>query len=159
VVKGGEEVVLPAQIVILAEGQEPDLSLLAKGLELKRTLGGLLEVNPKTLETSQPGVFAAGDVTSGGATVIEAIAAGQKAAVTIHRSLRGLEQVEPHRLVKPRRLVQFVELGEAIPNFKRPREMERPASERAHDFEEENLTYSERLAMNEARRCLRCGRE
>jgi NADH-quinone oxidoreductase subunit F len=159
VVKGGEEVVLPAQIVIFAEGQAPDLSVLAKGPQLKRTPLGLLEVNPVTLETSQPGVFAAGDVTTGGATVIEAIAAGQKAAVTIHRSLRGLEQVEPHRLVKPRRLVQFVELGEAIPNFKRPQEMERPASERAHDFEEENLTYSERLAMNEARRCLRCGRE
>ncbi len=159
VVKGGEEVVLPAQMVIFAEGQEPDLSVLAKGPQLKRTLGGLLEVNPVTLETSQPGLFAAGDVTSGGATVIEAIAAGQKAAVTIHRFLSGAEQVEPHRLVKPRRRVQFVELGEAIPNFKRPQEMLRPASERAHDFEEENLTYSEMLAMNEARRCLRCGKE
>jgi len=159
VVKGGEEVVLPAQVVIFAEGQEPNLSVLAKGPELKRTLGGLLEVNPVTLETSQPGIFAAGDVTSGGATVIEAIAAGQKAAVTIHRFLRGADQVEPHRLVKPRRLVPFVELGEAIPNFKRPQEMLRPASERAHDFEEDNLTYSEMLAMNEARRCLRCGRE
>ena len=49
----------------------------------------------------------------------------------------------------------FVE-SEGLDNFNRPQEALRPASERAHDFKEADSTFSEMLAMCEARRCLRC---
>jgi NADH-quinone oxidoreductase subunit F len=116
----------------------------------------VLTVNPVSLATSKTSVFAAGDVTTGGASVIEAIAAGQKAAVSIHRFLRGLPQVEPYRLAKPRRRVELAEGVEVPENFKRPQEAQRPFSERAHDFRETDLTFSEMLAIYEAKRCLRC---
>jgi NADPH-dependent glutamate synthase beta subunit-like oxidoreductase len=48
-----------------------------------------ITVNPITLETSLPGIFAGGDVVSGPASVIEAIAAGKRAAISIDRYLRG----------------------------------------------------------------------
>ena len=153
---GGEEVILPAQALIFAGAQEPDLTVLAGGPDLERTPWNLLVVDPVSLATSEPGVFAAGEATTGGATVIEAIAAGQKAAVTIHRHLRGLEQCDPYRWVRPRRRVEFADVGEALDNFKRPEQALRPASERAHDFREADITYSEMLAVCEAKRCLHC---
>jgi NADH-quinone oxidoreductase subunit F len=152
----GEEVVLPARVLIFAGAQEPDLTVLAGGPDLQRTPWNLLATDPVSLATSEPGVFGAGEVTTGGATVIESIAAGQKAAVTIHRYLRGLEQRDPYRLARPRRRVEFADAGEALENFKRPQEAFRPSSERAHDFREADITFSEMLAVCEARRCLHC---
>jgi NADH-quinone oxidoreductase subunit F len=150
------EVVIPAQTIIFAMGQEPDLSVLSGGPDLKRTGLSLLAVNPASSTTSEMGIFAAGDVTTGGASVIEAIASGQKAAVSIHRFLRGLPHVEPYRLAKPRRRVELAEGVEVPENFKRPQEALRPFSERAHDFRETDVTFSEMLAIYEAKRCLRC---
>jgi NADH-quinone oxidoreductase subunit F len=154
--KAEAEVVLPAQTILFAGVQEPDLEVLNGSLDLRQNAWNLIEVNPASLATSEPGIFAAGDVTTGGATAIEAIAAGQKAAVAIHRYLRGMEQREPYRLVKPRRRVDSAEAGEAFENFKRPQEALRPASERAHDFREADVTFSEMLAVCEAKRCLHC---
>jgi NADH-quinone oxidoreductase subunit F len=150
------EVVISAQTIIFGVGQEPDLLVFSGNSNPQHNPWNQLVVDPVSLMTTEPGVFAAGDATTGGATVIEAIAAGQKAAVTIHRFLRNIEQREPYRLVKPRRRVEFAETGEVPENFKRPQEGLRPASERAHDFREVDLTFSEMLAICEAKRCLRC---
>ena len=150
------EVVIPAQCIVFAVGQQPDLSVLSGGPDLRRNHWQLLDVDPVSLMTNEPGIFAAGEATTGGATVIEAIAAGQKAAIAIHRYLRGVEQVEPHRLVRPRRRVEFAEAGEVPETFRRPQEALRPSSERASDFREADLTFSEMLAICEAKRCLRC---
>ena len=75
--------------IILAIGESPDISFLPKEVEV--TERNTIVVDPLTLETSMPGVFAGGDVLSGPATVIEAIAAGKRAAVSIDRYLRGGE--------------------------------------------------------------------
>lgn len=73
--------------LILAIGETPDLFFLPKEIEMteKNTIG----VDPFTLETSMPGVFAGGDAVLGPATVIEAIVAGKRAAVSIDRYLKG----------------------------------------------------------------------
>jgi len=153
----GPEVLLSAQTIIFALGQDPDLSVLGKEFKLARNAWNCLTVDAATSGTAEPDVFAAGDITSGGGTIIEAVAQGQRAAVAIHRHLRGLDQGLPYKLVKPRRRVPLVDTGEAVENFKRPEEARRPARKRAHDFKETNLTLSEMLAVCEARRCLRCG--
>jgi NADH-quinone oxidoreductase subunit F len=155
----GQEVVLPAQTIIFAVGQGPDLAFLHPGAEAKAPAVNLLSVNPVSMATELPDVYAAGDATIGGGSVIEAIGAGQKAAAAIHRRLRGQLQTEPYKLVKPRRRVPMVEMDEGIENFQRPEEASRPAGERTHDFAETNFTFSEMLAVCEARRCLRCGME
>ena len=72
-------------------GESPDLAFLPKGIEV--TENDTIVCNPVTLETSSLGVFAGGDAVSGPATVIEAIAAGKKAAHYIDRYIRG-EHVE-----------------------------------------------------------------
>ncbi|RLI22311.1 NAD(P)-dependent oxidoreductase [Candidatus Bathyarchaeota archaeon] len=72
--------------VILAVGEQPDLSFLPSEIEV---VEGKILVNPFTMETTMPGVFAGGDAVTGPATVIEAILAGVKAAESIDRYLRG----------------------------------------------------------------------
>jgi len=80
--------VLEGDTVILAIGQAPDLSFLREKTDV---LGGrAIAVDPMTMETSLPGVFAGGDAVSGPATVIEAVAAGKIAAASIDRYLRGV---------------------------------------------------------------------
>ena len=150
------ELVIAAQTIIFAMGRSAHLSVLSGGPNVQHNGFGLLTVDPCDLATSEEGIFAAGDVTTGGATVIEAIAAGRKAAVAIDRFLRGADRTAPFAPAKPRRRIEMADTGELPETFKRPQEALRPASERAHDFEETDRTFSEMLAICEAKRCLRC---
>jgi NADPH-dependent glutamate synthase beta subunit-like oxidoreductase len=81
----GSEFTLETDMVILAIGEAPDVNFLPKEIELNDD--GTLWVNPITMETSLPGVFAGGDVVTGPATVIEAIRAGKQAAESINNYL------------------------------------------------------------------------
>jgi len=83
----GSEFIMQFDAVIPAIGELPDVSFLPDEIEVAR--GNIVKVNPLTLETTMPGVFAGGDAVSGPATVIEAIAAGKRAASSIHRYLGG----------------------------------------------------------------------
>jgi formate dehydrogenase beta subunit len=73
-------------MVILAIGEAPDLGFLPNDIELKED--GTIWVNPVTLETSLPGVFAGGDAVLGPASVIEAIRDGKRAAESIECYLK-----------------------------------------------------------------------
>jgi len=88
----GSEFVTEFDTIILAIGEVPDLSLLPK--EIETTGGETIAADPFTLQTSLPGVFAGGDVVLGPATVIEAIAAGKRAAASMDRYLRTGEKSE-----------------------------------------------------------------
>jgi len=79
------EFTIQLDTLILAIGESPDTSFLPKGIEVTRQK--TITVNPITLETSLPGIFAGGDVVSGPATVMEAIVAGRKAASSIDEYL------------------------------------------------------------------------
>ncbi len=81
------EFTIQLDTMILAIGESPDPSLLPKGVEV--TKQNTITVDPITLETSLPAIFAGGDVVSGPATVIEAIVAGRKAASYIDEYLTG----------------------------------------------------------------------
>jgi len=149
--------VLKAATIIFALRQQADLSLLSGNSGVKTSLWDAIQVNPVNMQTSEPWIFAAGDVTTGEATVIEAVAAGQKAAVAIHCWISGEEIADPYRLVKPYRHIKHGTMGEAVEGFARPLEELRPTGERVLDFSEANLTLSERLAICETSRCLKCG--
>ncbi len=83
----GSQFVVSADMIISAIGEVPDLSFLDGQAEL---VGGkTVKVNPLSLATSIAGVFAGGDAVTGPATVIEAIAAGRKAAIAMNKYLRG----------------------------------------------------------------------
>ena len=77
-----------ADQIMMAVGYATDLSFIGPGSSLK-VEQGLIAVNPETQATSLPDVFAGGSVTHGPATVIEAIAAGRRAAVAMDVYLKG----------------------------------------------------------------------
>jgi len=81
------EFTIEVDTMILAVGESPDPSILPKGIEVNSE--NTIAVDPTTLETSLPGIFAGGDAVSGPATLIEAIVAGRRAALSIDDYLRG----------------------------------------------------------------------
>jgi glutamate synthase (NADPH/NADH) small chain len=84
----GSEHTLPADLVIEALGQTIDNDLRQALASLRLTDGGLLWASTDTLETSRPGVYAAGDIINGGATVVQAVAEGTRAARAMDEWLR-----------------------------------------------------------------------
>jgi len=81
----GSEFTLPFNMVILAIGESPSTDFLPKEIEIGE--GNVIVVDPFTMETSLPSVFAGGDCVSGPATVVEAIVAGKRAAAHIEHFL------------------------------------------------------------------------
>ncbi len=149
----GSEFVLQADIAIVAIGQAPDLSsLTGSGVELSPQ--DTIAVDPATHMTSRSGVFAGGDVVSGPATLIEAVAHGQKAAFAIDRYLSGSSRWEQELKKREERQV------EVFPREEKEERREpvrvRPVEERINGFQEVVLGYDLDQAQREARRCLRC---
>jgi formate dehydrogenase beta subunit len=72
---------------VLAIGQAPDLSFVKPEDGIALAPGGTIQVDPATLATSAPGVFAGGDVAFGPRNLIEAVANGKRAARSIHEFL------------------------------------------------------------------------
>jgi len=140
------------EMVILAIGQTSDLSLLPEGVEA--TEGGNIQVDPTTLETAMPGVFAGGDVTSTQGSVIEAIGAGKEAAISIDRYLKG-EDIKAGRGKRQRRVSYPPKEGiEEEPRQVKPL---LPVDERHGNFKEVEIGFSEDAMMLESRRCMTCG--
>ena len=150
----GSEYIMGANVVILAIGEKPDLSFL-ETRKFNLTLNNGIEVNSFTLMTNVPGVFAGGDVVSGPATVIEAIVAGRKAALSIDKYLGGqsieCEELMPHT----------IGLGDVDTDRFNKREGQRmlalPPEKRAQGFEEVKLGFAELEALRETDRCFQCG--
>lgn len=86
----GTEFDLEVETVLVAIGEAPDPSFLPEGTSVGVAPWGGLLINPMTLATGAPGVFAAGDITTGPTDIIHAAAHGQKAARSIHAYLRKL---------------------------------------------------------------------
>jgi len=83
----GSETVLPASIAVIAVGTSANPLVQSSTPDLKTNKKNYIEADPETLKTSKRGVFAGGDIVTGGATVILAMGAGRKAARGIDRFL------------------------------------------------------------------------
>lgn len=79
--------VLGADACVLAIGQQADLSFLTGADRIELTRGGTIKIDPTTLSTSAPGIYAGGDVAFGPRNLIDAVANGKKAARSIHEYL------------------------------------------------------------------------
>jgi len=149
----GNEFSLPFDTVIAAVGQVPEAPEKF-GLPLER--GNTIRVDDDTLATTREGVFAGGDAVTGPATVIEAIAAGKHAAVSIDKYLGGSGIID-EALAPPEEIETLPELEEgerhriSIPTL--------TLSERLCSFAEVELGLGEEMAIEEAKRCLRCDLE
>jgi formate dehydrogenase beta subunit len=80
---------LEADSCVLAIGQQADLSFLTADDAVAVNPGGTIRIDPATLATSAPGVYAGGDVAFGPRNLIEAVANGKRAARSIHQHLAG----------------------------------------------------------------------
>jgi glutamate synthase (NADPH/NADH) small chain len=83
----GSEFEVEADIVVVAIGQRPNPIAVRNQKGIKLTRYGTIIVDPETYETSIKGVYAAGDIVTGNATVISAMGAAKKAAQAIHKFL------------------------------------------------------------------------
>jgi len=156
----GSEHLLPCDTVIFAIGQDPDLGFLSDG-EFEITSRRTIAVDPETLATGKPGLFAGGDAVTGMASVVDAIAAGQRAARSIDRYLRGEElRGEPFLPSKveltEEEIAQRLSQGLAS---RRPRVQiaTLSPSKAMRGFQEVELGFTEEQAKAEAERCLSCG--
>ncbi|MGD0238026.1 MAG: FAD-dependent oxidoreductase, partial [Syntrophorhabdales bacterium] len=149
----GPELVVSPDMIILAIGEVPDFSFLGGQAEL---IGGkTVKVNPSSQATSIPGVFAGGDAVTGPATVIEAIAAGRKAAIAMDKYLYGRSADEEE--ASPA-IIGIEDVERA--RFKKGSRQEMPSmpvQEGIKSFTEAELGFTELQALFEADRCLQCG--
>jgi 2-oxoacid:acceptor oxidoreductase delta subunit (pyruvate/2-ketoisovalerate family) len=148
----GETEELRADSVVLALGQDTDLTLLASMPDVNVT-DGLVGVGAD-LMTGRPGVFAGGDMVAGARTLTEAIGHGKKAARAIDAWLSGRSVVPPdrHPLAGPEHLNTWYYAD--APHAVRPR---LEAARRISTFDEVVGGLDESTALFEARRCLSCG--
>ena len=82
---------IEADSVILAIGQQADFSFLGEDDQIELTRAGTIKIDPETLATTNPQVFAGGDAAFGPRIAIEAVANGKRAAQSIHSLLAGSE--------------------------------------------------------------------
>ena len=148
----GSEFTMNVDNVIMAIGQTVDKDALPK--DLSYTSWGTLEVDPVTLQTNVEGVFAGGDVVSGPADVVVAVAAGKEAAISIDRYLSGVSLTE-ERKVTPKR-VEEISKDRAKPQARAATPL-LALGERKGSFTEVEQGFDEETAIQEAKRCLNCG--
>jgi NADPH-dependent glutamate synthase beta subunit-like oxidoreductase len=153
----GSEFTIPADTIIRAAGQERSIYdfLAGSGATLNKWL--LLETGPRSLMTAAPGVFAGGDCITGHGTVVEAVGAGQRAAIEIDRYLggRGELPINSDPLVATLRPTEEEGL-EGHPRATPPRA---DPGLRSKDFTEVTRSFDRSTAACEAKRCLRCDLE
>lgn len=144
----GSEWTLPFDTLMMAVGQQAD----ASSLQLEADQSGRVRVDPGSLATPQRGIFAGGDAVSGPSTIIEAIAQGRRACVSIDRFLGGTGV-----LAEPLSAESSAEPPEPA-----PRGTTRPAlrtialKRRTTTFDPVERAYGRKTAVAEASRCLSC---
>ncbi|MFC1942718.1 indolepyruvate ferredoxin oxidoreductase subunit alpha [Chloroflexota bacterium] len=150
----GSEFIIETNLIISAVGEQPDLQFMV-GENASAIVDGLIKANTVTLETGIKGLFAGGDAVSGAATVINALAAGRKAAISIDRYLKG-EPLETGRegegVQESKLIVDTFNIG-TEPRLGMPKV---PAGQRRGNFSEVELGLSKQEAIKEAKRCLSC---
>ncbi len=156
----GSEFTITADTVIAAVGQAPDLSFLPPDSALERTRWETLVADSNSLATNVPGIFAGGDFVTGPDMVVNAIAAGRRGAIAIDKYLRGdtsrVEVYDRKTALIDKRPPELDETWEERPRTKMKT---LPIPERSVSFAEIELGFSEDVARQEAKRCLRCDLE
>jgi NADPH-dependent glutamate synthase beta subunit-like oxidoreductase len=151
---------VPCSNVVLSIGQTIEWGDLLAGSAIEVGRGGRITADPKTYQTVQADVFVGGDVYTGPKFVIDAIAAGHEAAISLHRFVQ-----KGSSLTVSRNQRHYVELdktnlalnplgydhaGREIPPCARVEKV-------LHNWDDPNLTFTEEQIRTETARCLKCG--
>jgi NADPH-dependent glutamate synthase beta subunit-like oxidoreductase len=147
----GSKFVTNFDSIIAAIGQRPEIP---GRFNLSLSRGNTIQVDPDTLTTSREGIFAGGDGVRGPASVIEAIADGRQAAISIDKYLGGKGEID--EILAPPEEIAPLEEAEGGRRVEVPT---LPDAKRLKGFSQVELGLSEEVAIREAKRCLRCDLE
>ncbi len=152
----GSEFDMRADTVIAATGQSPEVP---SGFGLSLGKEDTIQVDPDTHATDREGVFAGGDAVTGPASVIEAIAAGRRAASWIDQYLGGLGIID-EVLAPPEQVPEVSPSQDALRQAggepERPEIQLLPLKKALAGFDKVELGLAEHQALVETTRCLRC---
>jgi NADH-quinone oxidoreductase subunit F len=156
----GSEFKIEVDNVVVAVGERASVQFLRGPGAVNVTGAGLIKVDPETLATDMPGVFAGGDAVTGPSTIADSMAQGMLAAGTIHRYLRHESLKPEYKPIEPSPQVEPLALSdkevEALIDAKRAAMPMSPLDNRRGGFEKVELGLTEDLAVQESRRCMRC---
>ena len=153
-----ETEIIPCDTVVIAIGQLPDIGWLKKvGLD-SLCEGDRILADLDSGATCELDIFACGDCVTGPAALVEAVAAGKRAAFSIIDYLRGEEIARPETPLERVEPQDVIRDAEPVILTRRQRMTHRPAEERVRDFEEVALGFAEEVGQAEAARCMDCGR-
>ncbi len=138
--------------VIIAIGETPDVPAQ---FGLRRADGNTIWVDPETLATSKKGVFAGGDVVNGPTSIVESIAVGRQAAISIDKYLGGKGKIDGV-LAPPEGEVEPLDADELPEERRIPQAAAMPLAKRLFSFSMPECGYTQEEAVKEAKRCLRC---
>jgi NADPH-dependent glutamate synthase beta subunit-like oxidoreductase len=138
--------------VIFALGQSPDLGPFP---DFRTPNRKTIAVDPVTMSTNLPGIFAGGEAVSGPISIIDAVAAGKRAAASIDSYLQGFIYKESPLTCDIKCSEIEVRIPPDIAKHPRRRAKTLPKARRK-SWDEISLGFSEAAAMEEAKRCLNC---
>ncbi|MCP4900047.1 MAG: FAD-dependent oxidoreductase [bacterium] len=146
---------LEVDSVILAIGQQPDFDFVSDEDGIELTAAGTIKIDPESLATTAPGVFAGGDAAFGPRIAIEAVANGKKAAQSIHAFLAGEEHTPKVRVEITKVPTQDYRMPAGYERRARTSPPTVAAGRRTGITEVENV-MTEQDARRQAERCLSC---
>ena len=151
--EGGDAFIIRADHVLVAIGQTLDLQKLTNSMQIESRNQAFISVNPVTGQTSEKWIFSGGDAVTGPSSVVEAVAAGERAAVGIDQYLSG----GTHAFWRETKEVDTFFDPDAEP-LDTPREQLDliPVERRRNNFAEVEQPWAEAAAVRQAGRCLRC---
>jgi NADPH-dependent glutamate synthase beta subunit-like oxidoreductase len=150
----GSEFTRDVDNVIVAIGQETDWACLTPECSCSLTDWGTLQVDSLTLQSEDPDIFAGGDAVTGPRSVVDAIAAGKEAAVSIDRYIRGIDLHEGRHM-------NWEDVAKAQEEKYDPAKRAQMPSQspdtRVKNFDEVQLGLTAEMVAQEAKRCQNCG--
>ncbi len=157
----GSETLLQTDMVITAIGQSPDVSFTERTqkrlADLNTTRWNTIDVDPDTLQSNIPYLFAAGDAATGPSLVVSAIGGGRRAARSIHQFIMGQEVKAQNNELNSDLIAEtlFDQVDGIVKNTRAPMP-ELEVQERIHSFIEVDQVLSRDAAAGESNRCLSC---
>ncbi|WP_024286662.1 NAD(P)-binding protein [Cellulomonas sp. KRMCY2] len=160
VIVEGSDFVIDADTIIGAIGQSTDTGFLYNDLPVRLNKWGDIDVDGHTMQSSESNVFAGGDCVTGPATVIQAVAAGRRAAMAIDEFVtRGYVRPSTEDYSCSRGTLEDLPRAEfeEIPKLVRASMPGLRPEARIDSFVEVETGLTEEQARAEAARCLKCG--
>lgn len=150
----GSEFTLDCDTIVVAVGQKPDLGQIAKRGNIELSENGYIKYEADTLATSRKGVFVAGDVVVARGAIVQAMASGRQAALSVDNYLQGRELTDKIKhdlkLAPQQEMIYRIHLEDVSPQTM-------PKARFRDGFDVVELGFSDQQALDEAARCMKCG--